>query len=64
MRVGTLVSVPSVYSRFGRIVDASGASYTVEASQVPEDAQAGDDFAYRVEIWENDSGLAYDLEED
>ena len=63
MRVGTLLALPNEYSRFGRIKDQDGTSYTVDPSLIPEDAQVDDRFAYRVEIWENDSGLVYQIEE-
>lgn len=61
---GVLVGLPNEYSQFGRVKDPSGNSYTVEKSQIPEDASEGDEVAYRVEIWGNDSGVAYDLKED
>ena len=49
---------------FNRIVDSYGVGYTVEQSQIPENAEVDDQYAYRVEIWGNDSGVAYDLKED
>ncbi len=64
MRVGQLVSLPDEYSRFARIHDEYGVSYTVDPSHIPEDADMDKDYSYRVEIWGNDSGLAYDLAED
>ncbi len=64
MRLGTIVSVPNEYSRFGRIVDGYGVGYSIEASDMPKGAEEGDKYAYKVEIWGNDSGLAYELAED
>lgn len=63
MLVGKLITLPNAYSRFGQIKNADGVAYTVEPSQIPKDAKQGDTFAYKVEIWENDSGIAYNLEE-
>ena len=64
MKLGTVTALPNEYSRFGRIQDHYGLSYTVEQGEIPEDLDEGDDVAYRVEIWGNDSGLAYDVHED
>ena len=61
MRVGTLISIPNSYTQYARVTDQYGASYTVDPSSLPEDASEGEEFAYKVEIWGNDSGLAYDL---
>jgi len=62
MRIGTVISVPDKFSQYGRIKDDSGNAYTVEPGQLSEETKPGDEFAYRVEIWGNDSGVAYDLE--
>lgn len=64
MRVGTVLSLPDEYSHFGRIMDGSGVGYTVDEGDLPEGTDEGDQFAYKVEIWGNDSGLAYDLRKD
>lgn len=64
MRVGQLISLPNSYSQFGRIKDEDGRAYTVEKGQIPGGAKVGDNFAYKVEIWGNDSGVAFDLKED
>ena len=63
MRVGTIIGVPSEYSRFGRILDGSGVGYTVEPGDLPEGADEGDEYDYKVEIWGNDSGLAYNMKD-
>ena len=64
MRLGTLISMPNEYSRYGRILDSSGAGYTVEPGDIPVDADEGDQLAYKVELWGNESGLAFGLHED
>ena len=58
-----IISLPDEYSHYGRITDRTGLGYTVESGELPENADVGDSFAYKVELWGNDSGLAYDLEE-
>lgn len=64
MRLGTIVSVPNEYSNYGRILDGSGVGYTVEAGDLPKGAEVGDEAAYKVELWGNESGLAYDVKEE
>ncbi len=64
MRVGTVLSLPNTYSQFARIKDANGVSYTADPSVLPKNIKEGDDVAYKVEIWSNDSGLVYQAEED
>jgi len=64
MRVGTLISVPNEYSHYGRIIDKYGIAYSVEEGDIPDDAKVGSQHAYKVEIWGNDGGLAYGLEEE
>ena len=64
MRVGRFVSLPNQYSQFAQIKDELGNAYTVDGAQIPDGADTDDDYAYRVEIWGNDSGLAYDIQED
>ena len=62
MRIGTLLSLPNEYSRFARIKDNDGVGYTVDPSDLPKGIEEGDGVAYKVEIWENDSGLVYKAE--
>lgn len=64
MRVGTLLSLPNEYSKFARIKDADGTSYTADPSVLPKGVKEGSDLAYKVEIWSNDSGLVYEAKED
>ena len=59
MRLGTVVDVPNEYSRFGTIKDSYGVRYTIAQGQMPDKIEKGDQVAYKVEIWANDSGLAY-----
>ena len=64
MRIGTIIAMPSEYSRFARIKDNDGVGYTLDPSHLPKGAEIDDEFAYSVDIWENDSGLAYNLKEE
>jgi hypothetical protein len=64
MRVGTIISVPDINSTYGRIKDVDGRAFTVEKSEIPENTSVGDEFAYKVDIYSNESGLAYALKED
>ena len=66
MRVGTMISLPDEYTRFARIKDDDGVGYTVDPSVFPPDEtpEVDEEFAYKVEIWSNDSGLVYYMEED
>ncbi|MGE0172226.1 MAG: hypothetical protein AB7T49_05555 [Oligoflexales bacterium] len=62
MRIGTITSLPDHYSEYARITDQDGRSFTVEPSNIPEGAKLGANYAYKVEIYGNDSGLAYALQ--
>ena len=53
-----------MYTQYARIKDDDGRAYTVDPGYLPKGAEVGDEMAYKVEIWGNDSGLAYDLEEE
>ena len=64
MKLGTIVTLPNEHSRFGKIADSRGNTYTVEEGDIPEGTEVGDEYAYRVEIWGNDSGIAHDLRDD
>jgi len=64
MRIGTIISVPDLYTRYARIKDDSGGSYTVDPSDLPKNTQVGDRYAYKVELGGNDGGLAYALKDD
>jgi len=63
MRVGTIVGLPNEYTNYARIKDASGTSYTVDKADLPEDAELGGQYAYKVELWSNDGGVGYGLTE-
>lgn len=56
--------MPNENSKYGRILDGYGVGYTVEAGDLPEDVEEGDEVAYKVELWGNDSGLAYNVTEE
>ncbi len=62
MRVGTVLSLPNEYTRFARVQDADGNSYTADPSVLPKGVKEGSELAYKVEIWSNDSGLVYEAE--
>ena len=65
MRIGHILSLPdTTYTAFGRIKDEYGSGYTIEPGEIPEDADIGDEFAYKVDLWGNDSGLGYGLRSD
>lgn len=64
MRIGKIISLPNTYTQFARIKDEDGRAYTVDPGYLPKGTEEGDELAYKVEIWGNDSGLAYDLEEE
>lgn len=59
MRIGTVSSLPDGYSRYARIHDDNGSSYTVDPAELPKNASVGDEVAYKLDLWANDSGLAY-----
>jgi len=64
MRIGTILSLPDGYTKFARIKDEDGTSYTVEPGAIPKDTDVGDEYAYKVEVWGSDSGLVYSLKDD
>jgi hypothetical protein len=64
MRTGTIIGLPDTYTRFARIKDDNGMSYTVDPSELPEDADVGNEYAYKLDLWSNDSGLGYSLRDD
>lgn len=65
IRFGTMIAVPNDYSRFARVLDDdSGIGYTIEPLHLPEEIEDDTDVAYKVEIWENDSGLVHFVDED
>lgn len=64
MRIGQLIGVPDGYTQYARIKDDEGIGYTVDPGEVPKGAKLGDSFAYKVDLWSNDSGLAYALRDD
>ena len=67
MRIGSLISIPDEYTHFATIQDMTdGSVFTVHPSIIPEDLDPDidDEFAYRVDVWENGSGLIVDLDND
>ncbi len=64
LRFGTIIAMPNNYSQYGRVLDDNGLAYTIEPHNIPDGADEDTDLAYKVEIWENDSGLIHYAEED
>lgn len=64
MRIGRFIDLPNEYSRFARVKDPDGNTYTVDPDQLPKDADTETDYAYKVEIWGGGSGVAYNIKED
>lgn len=56
MPIGKIISVPLGDSQYARVRDEYGSEYTVHASELPREADLDDDFAYKVDIWQNPSG--------
>ena len=56
MPSGIIVDTPNAYSVYARVRDEHGEEYTVHGSEVEYDAEAGDDFAYYVDIWQTSTG--------
>jgi len=51
MKIGTIVALPAENSRWATVKDEHGSRYTVDAGELPEEAQAGDELAYRVDFF-------------
>ena len=64
MRIGKIISMPNEYTQYARIREPDGRSYTVDKGELPKGAKEGSEYAYKVEIYGNDSGLAYNLKDD
>lgn len=56
MPIGSIVDVPNTYSGYARVRDEHGEEYTVHGSEVSQEAEDGDEFAYHVDIWQNRNG--------
>jgi len=54
--IGKIVGLPPEASQYARVQDEYGSVYTVHHSEIPENADVDDDFAYKVDIWQNPSG--------
>ncbi|MBQ49754.1 MAG: hypothetical protein CMP10_20405 [Zetaproteobacteria bacterium] len=63
MRVGKIFSMPNEYTRFARIRDKDGSTFTVDPSLLPEGSSKDKNVAYKVEIW-GSGGLVNYVEED
>ena len=64
-KIGRFVSLPNQYSDYGTFKDSkSGDQYTVLKEDMPKKVKEKRDYAYEVEIWENNSGNAHSFKED
>lgn len=63
MPYGVILETPSLYSAYGRIRDEYGGEHTVHGSEISDEVEEGDDFAYHVDIWQNRSGNVTTLRE-
>lgn len=63
MKIGNIVSLPNRFTEWAQIRDkVTGAIYTVSSKLLDKNVQEGDQYAYKVELWENESGLVYQAE--
>lgn len=59
-KIGKFISLPNRYSDFATFRDnKTGEQYTVTPDDMPEKIKEKRDYAYKVEIWENNSGVAH-----
>ncbi len=61
MALGTILSLPSEYSIFARVRSEHGEEYTVHGTEIPTSLDEGDNYAYHVDIFQNQSGDAVTL---
>ena len=64
MAIGKIVGLPPGSSQYARVRDEYGSEYSVKKEEIPKEARPGDDFAYRVDVFYNESGLATTLKND
>ena len=64
-KIGRFVSLPSQYTDFATFRDnKSGEQYTVLKEDVPKKVKEKGNYAYEVEIWENNSGNAHSFKDE
>ena len=63
MPIGTIISSPNTYSAYAQVRDEFGGGYTVHQSEIPDDLEDGDEYAYHVDVWNNPSGTVTTLRE-
>ncbi|MDA9951248.1 hypothetical protein N9D31_01610 [Oligoflexaceae bacterium] len=64
-KIGKFVSLPDRYSDYATFRDNStGDQYTVLKEDIPKKAKSTRDYAYQVEIWDNNSGNAHSFKEE
>ncbi len=61
MPIGKIAGMPPPGSGFARVRDEFGTEYSVDIKELPKHAKEGDDMAYRVDVFHNESGLATTL---
>ena len=55
MPTAIIVDTPNAISNYGRVRDEFGQEYTVHGSDIPEEHEPGDDYAYHVDLWQYSS---------
>ena len=64
MSIGRIVSVPLGDSGYAIVRDEHGTQWTVDRGQIPNGAEDGDDFAYRVDFHSRSGGPTLKSEPD
>ena len=55
-QIGKVVDLPTVHSQYARVRDEYGGEYTVHSTELPDDAEIGSAYSYKVDVWQNPSG--------
>lgn len=56
--LGRILDIPGPMSHYARVQDMYHNAYTVPENEISASAEAGDEFAYSVNIWHNPTGDA------
>lgn len=54
--LGRILDIPAPMSHYAHVEDMYHNAYPVSASEISASAEAGDEFAYSVNIWHNSCG--------
>lgn len=54
--IGTILGLPLGNSRYFSAKDEYGNTRTVHVNELPEDADVGDDYAYRIDLFKHGGG--------